>query len=190
MRRLGRSIPHSTLKRWKRILEVTPVCDDGEYLYSQSDIDALVTLGKWLRTPGNTIKGFKRKYNIQSRWLIMSNVFDKQKASTQATAPIQPQRPKPNMPQASKVLAQHAIAKTQGNIAEIQKVGEMRTQVVLDTFDEVMAQSDRDIIEGLEARLGGATDSFFGVDFLQQMKGLSSASMLPAAQVEVLPSAQ
>lgn len=120
----------------------------------------------------------------------MANVFDKQKSNaTQASVPMQPQRPKPNMPQASKVLAQHAITKTQGNIAEIQKVGEMRTQVVLDTFDEVMAQSDRDIIEGLEARLGGATDSFFGVDFAQQMRGLSGMPSFPAAEVEVLPPA-
>lgn len=80
----------------------------------------------------------------------------------QPTPTPKAKQPKPNMPQASKVLAQHAIAKTQGNIAEIQKVGAMRTQVVLQTFDEVMAQSDRDIIEGLEQRLGGSVDSFFG----------------------------
>lgn len=120
----------------------------------------------------------------------MSTRFDRPQTQPQQTAaPIQPQRPKPNMPQASKVLAQHAIAKTQGNIAEIVKVGEMRTQVVLETFDEVMAQSDRDIIEGLEARLGGATDSFFGVDFAQQMRGLSGMKGLPTAEVEVLPPA-
>jgi len=63
-RRLGRTVPGTTLKRWKRILEVEPVYDGGEYLYSQSDIDALTTLGKWLRTPGSTVDGFRRKYNI------------------------------------------------------------------------------------------------------------------------------
>jgi hypothetical protein len=63
-RRLGRAIPDATIKRWKRVVEVTPERIDGEYLYSMSDINALVTLGKWLRTPGNTIKAFKRHYQL------------------------------------------------------------------------------------------------------------------------------
>ena len=114
----------------------------------------------------------------------MSNAFSESRKG-QATSPKTPtpkaRQPKPNMPQASKVLVQHAITKTQGNVAEIHRVGEMRTQVVLQTFDEVMAQSDRDIIEGLEQRLGGSTDSFFG-DIDQQF-----AAMLTGETVTALP---
>ncbi|MBE9031795.1 hypothetical protein IQ266_18840 [filamentous cyanobacterium LEGE 11480] len=63
-RRLGKSIPPDTLKRWKRILGVTAQKSGGDWLYEQDDIDALVTLGKWLRTPNATINGFCRHHNF------------------------------------------------------------------------------------------------------------------------------
>lgn len=106
----------------------------------------------------------------------MANAFDRKQNHTIDVTP-KAKAPKPNLPQASKVLAQHTIAKTQNNIAEIQKVGAMRTQVVLQTFDDVMAKSDRDIIEGLEQRLGGSTDSFFG-DVESQFAALTDGSIV------------
>jgi hypothetical protein len=63
-RRLGRAIPPATLKRWKRVLGVTADQVGSEWLYSQDDIDALVTLGKWLRSPTATIDGFCRHYTF------------------------------------------------------------------------------------------------------------------------------
>jgi hypothetical protein len=63
-RRLGRAIPPATLKRWKRVLGVKPESSGSEWLYSQDDIDSLVTLGKWLRSPTATIDGFCRTHNF------------------------------------------------------------------------------------------------------------------------------
>lgn len=63
-RALRKSIPKATLKRWKRVVEVNPEYIDGEWLYTRSDIDALITLGKWLRVKNATVKGFKQHYQI------------------------------------------------------------------------------------------------------------------------------
>ncbi|MBE9031796.1 hypothetical protein IQ266_18845 [filamentous cyanobacterium LEGE 11480] len=118
----------------------------------------------------------------------MANAFSESQKGNTASKPAQTvtatpaKAPRPNMPAASKVLAQHAIAKTQSNVTEIQRVGAMRTEVVLQTFDDVMSQSDRDIIEGLEQRMGAQADSFFG-DVESQFAALASntAKVLPVA---------
>lgn len=109
------------------------------------------------------------------------NYQSTQQPRTIDVTPQQPKAPKPNLPQASKVLVQHAITKTQGNMAEISKVGAMRTQAVLQHFDDVMAQSDRDIIDGLEQRLGGTTDSFFG-DVESQFAALTGGNITTLPQ--------
>ena len=92
--------------------------------------------------------------------------------------------PKPRQtttPPAKKVIAQHAIARTQADISEMKQVGELRTKVVLEAFDNAMAQSDQDIIAGLQQRLGGQPQHFFGCDLATQMQGLLDGSIpIPA----------
>ncbi|NJN48627.1 MAG: hypothetical protein HC805_00955 [Alkalinema sp. RL_2_19] len=75
-------------------------------------------------------------------------------------------------PPAKKVIAQHAIARTQADVSEMQQVGELRTKVVLEAFDRAMAQSDQDIITGLQQRLGETAQHFFDGDLATQMQGL------------------
>jgi hypothetical protein len=45
-------------------------------------------------------------------------------------------------------------------------------QIVLQAFDEAMADSDSEIIAGLEARLGGDSDGFFGFDLEAEFAAL------------------
>jgi hypothetical protein len=63
-KRLGKKIPPATFKRWKRILGVKPEPIGKEWLYTQDDIEALSTLGNWLKCSSATIDGFCRKHNF------------------------------------------------------------------------------------------------------------------------------
>lgn len=66
-RRLRKAVPMATYKRWKRLLQVRPIRSEaGEYLYSQSDINALVTLGKWFSSDSQaTFAKFKEHYQLE-----------------------------------------------------------------------------------------------------------------------------
>jgi hypothetical protein len=84
-------------------------------------------------------------------------------AQTQTTQQT-PQPPQGATPGLAKVSQQHAIAKTKADITAVQTIARKRTEIVLQAFDEAMADSDSEIIAGLEARLGGDSDGFFGFD--------------------------
>lgn len=105
----------------------------------------------------------------------MSNSYNpKQAAQKQATAPqTQPlQPPQGQTPGLAKVSQAHAIAKTKADITAVQTIAKKRTAIVLQAFDEAMADSDSEIIAGLEARLGGDSDGFFGFDLEAEFAAL------------------
>jgi hypothetical protein len=98
------------------------------------------------------------------------------------TAQHRPQQSPPgSTPALAKVSQQHAIAKTKADINAVQTIAAKRTQIVLQAFDNAMADSDADIIAGLEARLGGDSDGFFGFDLEAEF-----AALLVKPAVEVL----
>jgi hypothetical protein len=85
----------------------------------------------------------------------------------------QPQQPPQGAtPGLAKVSQQHAIAKTKADITAVQTIARKRTAIVLQAFDEAMADSDSEIIAGLEARLGGESDGFFGFDLEAEFAAL------------------
>jgi hypothetical protein len=96
----------------------------------------------------------------------------KLQANKPATKPAQPQPPQGATPGLAKVSQQHAIAKTKADINAVQTIAAKRTQIVLQAFDNAMADSDADIIAGLEARLGGDSDGFFGFDLEAEFAAL------------------
>ncbi len=89
---------------------------------------------------------------------------------SQATQPQQP--PQGQTPGLAKVSQQHAIAKTKADITAVQTIARKRTEIVLQAFDNAMADSDSEIIAGLEARLGGDSDGFFGFDLEAEFAAL------------------
>jgi hypothetical protein len=106
------------------------------------------------------------------------------------TIPPSPQQTTGNLPTLAKVSQQHAIARTKADITAVQTIAAKRTQIVLQAFDEAMADSDADIIAALEQRLGGDSDGFFGFDLEQEFAALlakpdSTEAIAPTA-VEVL----
>ena len=61
---LNRRIARSTFKRWKAILEIAPeYAGQGVYLYSDSDVECMVALGRWLAS-GRTVKQFKQEFKL------------------------------------------------------------------------------------------------------------------------------
>ena len=106
---------------------------------------------------------------------------EKLKSGQGFTVTPKSKQPQPEMPSIGKVVAQHAIARTQSSVAEMRRVGEARTAVVLQAFDESMTQSDRDIMAGLESRLGGNAESFFGDCLIGDMQALLTPSIAVAA---------
>jgi hypothetical protein len=105
----------------------------------------------------------------------MSNSYNpKQSAQKQSQTTTQQtqQPPQGATPGLAKVSQQHAIAKTKADITAVQTIARKRTQIVLQAFDEAMADSDSEIIAGLEARLGGDSDGFFGFDLEAEFAAL------------------
>jgi hypothetical protein len=103
----------------------------------------------------------------------MSNSYNpKQAAQKQSQTTTQQQPPQGVTPGLAKVSQQHAIAKTKADITAVQTIARKRTQIVLQAFDEAMADSDSEIIAGLEARLGGDSDGFFGFDLEAEFAAL------------------
>ncbi len=82
------------------------------------------------------------------------------------------QPPQGQTPGLAKVLQQHAIAKTKADITAVQTIARKRTEIVLQAFDNAMADRDSEIIAGLEARLGGDSDGFFGFDLEAEFAAL------------------
>jgi hypothetical protein len=91
----------------------------------------------------------------------------------------QQQAPQGATPGLAKVSQQHAIAKTKADITAVQTIARKRTQIVLQAFDEAMADSDSEIIAGLEARLGGESDGFFGFDLEAEFAALLTKPEAP-----------
>jgi hypothetical protein len=120
--------------------------------------------------------------------------FKPAEAPQQATPQQSPQQPTGNLPTLAKVSQQHAIARTKADITAVQTIAAKRTQIVLQAFDEAMADSDADIIAALEQRLGGDSDGFFGFDLEQEFAALlakpDSPEAIAPATVEVLTAAQ
>jgi hypothetical protein len=109
----------------------------------------------------------------------MSNSYNpKQAAQKQAQPQTTPQAQPPQQPPQgatpglAKVSQQHAIAKTKADITAVQTIARKRTEIVLQAFDNAMADSDSEIIAGLEARLGGDSDGFFGFDLEAEFAAL------------------
>jgi hypothetical protein len=103
----------------------------------------------------------------------MSNTYSpKQATQKQAQTATQQQPPQGATPGLAKVSQQHAIAKTKADITAVQTIARKRTAIVLQAFDEAMADSDFEIIAGLEARLGGESDGFFGFDLEAEFAAL------------------
>jgi hypothetical protein len=108
----------------------------------------------------------------------MSNTYNpKQATQKQAQTATQQQQQQQQPPQGAtpglaKVSQQHAIAKTKADITAVQTIARKRTAIVLQAFDEAMADSDSEIIAGLEARLGGDSDGFFGFDLEAEFAAL------------------
>jgi hypothetical protein len=105
----------------------------------------------------------------------------------QTTPQAQPQQQPPQgaTPGLAKVSQQHAIAKTKADITAVQIIAKKRTQIVLQAFDEAMADSDSEIIAGLEARLGGDSDGFFGFDLEAEFAALLTKKEAPIDEPEV-----
>jgi hypothetical protein len=97
----------------------------------------------------------------------MNTVLDQAKANTFGA-----DQPKGKTPAVSKVLASNAISRTKSDIAEVQKIGNARTRIVLKAFDAALEQSDSDISEGLKTRLEGERTRFFGLDIEQELDRL------------------
>jgi hypothetical protein len=104
----------------------------------------------------------------------MANSYNPKQAAQQAatTQPQQATPPQGSTPGLAKVSQQHAIAKTKADINAVQTIAQKRTQIVLQAFDNAMADSDADIIAGLEERLGGDSDGFFGFDLEAEFAAL------------------
>ncbi len=103
----------------------------------------------------------------------MSNSYNpKQAAQKQSQATQSQQPPQGQTPGLAKVSQQHAIAKTKADISAVQVIARKRTEIVLQAFDNAMADSDSEIIAGLEARLGGDSDGFFGFDLEAEFAAL------------------
>jgi hypothetical protein len=116
------------------------------------------------------------------------------KQQQQSNPTAQQIAPNGNLPTLAKVSQQHAIARTKADITAVQTIAAKRTQIVLQAFDEAMADSDADIIAALEQRLGGDSDGFFGFDLEQEFAALlakpdSPEAIAPATVVEVLTAA-
>jgi hypothetical protein len=119
----------------------------------------------------------------------MSNTYNPkqatQKQAQTATQQQQQQPPQGATPGLAKVSQQHAIAKTKADITAVQTIAKKRTAIVLQAFDEAMADSDSEIIAGLEARLGGESDGFFGFDLEAEFAALLTKKEAPIAAPEV-----
>jgi hypothetical protein len=104
----------------------------------------------------------------------MANSYNPKQAAQQAatTQPQQTTTPQGSTPGLAKVSQQHAIAKTKADITAVQTIAQKRTQIVLQAFDNAMKDSDSDIIAGLEERLGGDSDGFFGFDLEAEFAAL------------------
>jgi hypothetical protein len=104
----------------------------------------------------------------------MSNSYNPKQAAQKQSQANQPQQQPPQgaTPGLAKVSQQHAIAKTKADITAVQTIARKRTQIVLQAFDEAMADSDSEIIAGLESRLGGESDGFFGFDLEAEFAAL------------------
>jgi hypothetical protein len=99
--------------------------------------------------------------------------LDKAKAGKPVqTQTTQQQPPQGQIPGLAKVSQAHAIAKTKADITAVQTIARKRTEIVLQAFDNAMADSDSEIIAGLEARLGGDSDGFFGFDLEAEFAAL------------------
>jgi hypothetical protein len=108
-----------------------------------------------------------------------------QKQAQTATQQQQQQPPQGATPGLAKVSQQHAIAKTKADITAVQTIAKKRTAIVLQAFDEAMADSDSEIIAGLEARLGGESDGFFGFDLEAEFAALLTKKEAPIDAPEV-----
>jgi hypothetical protein len=100
----------------------------------------------------------------------MTAIDQMKNATKPAAAKSQP--PQGSVPGLAKVSQQHAIAKTKADINAVQTIAQKRTQIVLQAFDNAMADSDAAIIAGLESRLGGDSDGFFGFDLEAEFSAL------------------
>jgi hypothetical protein len=110
----------------------------------------------------------------------MSNTYSPKQSSQKQTQTTQQQQPpQGQIPGLAKVSQQHAIAKTKADITAVQTIAKKRTQIVLQAFDEAMADSDSEIIAGLEARLGGDSDGFFGFDLEAEFAALLTKKEAP-----------
>jgi hypothetical protein len=112
-------------------------------------------------------------------------------ASAAQTIQQSPQQTTGNLPTLAKVSQSHAIARTKADITAVQTIAAKRTKIVLQAFDEAMADSDADIIAALEQRLGGDSDGFFGFDLEQEFAALlakpdSTEAIAPATTALVL----
>ena len=54
----GRRVPYSTIKRWRKHLDIGP---DIEMLYTDCDLDGLVSLAQWL-SRGGKVKLFSARF--------------------------------------------------------------------------------------------------------------------------------
>jgi hypothetical protein len=106
-------------------------------------------------------------------------VANKHLNQTNQPQPQPQQHPQGATPGLAKVSQQHAIAKTKADITAVQTIARKRTQIVLQAFDEAMADSDSEIIAGLEARLGGDSDGFFGFDLEAEFAALLTKKEAP-----------
>jgi hypothetical protein len=113
------------------------------------------------------------KHNYKNKEYIMANSYNPKQAAQKQHQDTQPQvQTQGATPGLAKVSQQHAIAKTKADIAAVQVIAQKRTQIVLQAFDQAMADSDADIIAALEQRLGAESDGFFGFDLEAEFAAL------------------
>lgn len=106
----------------------------------------------------------------------MANAFDKARNNGNKPQPTPSQGQTPGL---AKVTQTHALAKTQADVIAVQTIAKKRTEIVLQAFDNAMADSDADIIAGLEARLGGVSEGFFDFDLEAEFAALLTKKEAP-----------
>jgi hypothetical protein len=88
------------------------------------------------------------------------------------------------LPTLAKVTQQHAITRTKADIEAVRTIAAKRTQIVLEAFDQAMADSDTEIITALEQRLGVGALGFLDSGLDQEFAALL---VRPQAVVDSVP---
>ena len=100
------------------------------------------------------------------------------------------------LPALTRVMQQHAISRTQSDVAAVEKLAQLRTDTVLKAFDYYMSESDESIIREVGAKIRNRNFDFFApqpldgdvIDLEAQFQKILPASK-SAIDTQALPQA-